>query len=74
MPADPSNAVPGRAPLAESAVPATFPAFVAAKRDDQVERGVRSFAASDLPPGDVVVRVEWSSVNYKDALATIAGG
>jgi putative YhdH/YhfP family quinone oxidoreductase len=28
----------------------------------------------DLPPGEVTVRVAWSSVNYKDALATIANG
>ena len=60
--------------MAENAIPATFPAFVAAKRDDTVERGVRAFAAADLPPGEVTVRVEWSSVNYKDALATIPGG
>ena len=60
--------------MAETAIPASFPAFVAARRDDVVERGVRSFAAADLPPGEVTVRVEWSSVNYKDALATIAGG
>jgi acrylyl-CoA reductase (NADPH) len=60
--------------MAENAIPATFPAFVAAKRDDTLERGVRAFAAADLPPGEVTVRVEWSSVNYKDALATIPSG
>lgn len=27
-----------------------------------------------MPPGDVLVRVAWSSVNYKDALACIANG
>jgi putative YhdH/YhfP family quinone oxidoreductase len=32
------------------------------------------FAASDLPPGEVTVRVAWSSVNYKDALASIPTG
>ena len=60
--------------MAVSAIPVTFPAFVAARRDDAVDRGVRSFSAADLPPGEVTVRVEWSSVNYKDALATIANG
>ena len=41
---------------------------------------MRSYAGSvtsrppTCPPGDVEVRVDWSSVNYKDALATIAGG
>jgi acrylyl-CoA reductase (NADPH) len=57
-----------------TAIPASFHAYVANKIDDRVERGVRSFAASDLPPGEVEVRVEWSSVNYKDGLATRADG
>jgi putative YhdH/YhfP family quinone oxidoreductase len=57
-----------------SAIPSTFRAFVAEKRDDRVERGVRPFDADDLPPGEVAVRVEWSGVNYKDALATIPDG
>jgi acrylyl-CoA reductase (NADPH) len=35
---------------------------------------MRDFAAADLPPGEVEVAVEWSSVNYKDGLATIADG
>jgi acrylyl-CoA reductase (NADPH) len=58
-----------------SSIPETFRAFVAARRgDDAVERGVRPFAAADLPEGEVEVRIDWSSVNYKDALATIAAG
>jgi acrylyl-CoA reductase (NADPH) len=51
-----------------------FRAFVAERFDDRVERGVRTFAAADLPPGEVTVRVGWSSVNYKDGLATIPNG
>ena len=39
-----------------------------------VVRGVRDFPRSDLPPGEVEVRVGWSSVNYKDGLATRADG
>ena len=57
-----------------SAIPETFRAFVAEKTADGVARGVRPFAAADLPPGEVEVRVAWSSVNYKDALATIPSG
>ncbi|MEA2606277.1 MAG: acrylyl-CoA reductase [Chloroflexota bacterium] len=57
-----------------SSIPASFEAFVAERHDDRVVRGVRSFAAADLPPGDIEVRVDWSSVNYKDALATIDDG
>ena len=55
-------------------LPVEFRAFVAEKVDDHVERGVRSYTGADLPPGDVTVRVDWSSVNYKDGLATIPNG
>jgi acrylyl-CoA reductase (NADPH) len=58
-----------------TAIPSTFRAFVAERLDDgRVERGVRDFAAHDLPAGGVEVRVAWSSVNYKDGLATVADG
>ena len=53
-----------------TAIPATFHAYVAERLDDRVERGVREFREADLPPGEVDVRVAWSSVNYKDGLAT----
>jgi acrylyl-CoA reductase (NADPH) len=55
-------------------VPAEFPAFLATKRDDAVDRGPATLAATDLPEGDVTIRVDWSSINYKDALATIPKG
>ena len=55
-------------------IPAKFRAFVAERVDDRVERGVRRLRAADLPPGEVTVRVDWSSVNYKDGLATIPDG
>jgi putative YhdH/YhfP family quinone oxidoreductase len=51
-----------------------FRAYVAEKVDDGVVRGVRSLAAAELPAGEIEVRVAWSSVNFKDALATIADG
>jgi len=57
-----------------SAIPDRFGAYVAQRIDERVERGVREFRADDLPEGEVEVRVDWSSVNYKDALATIADG
>jgi acrylyl-CoA reductase (NADPH) len=57
-----------------TAIPRTFRAYVAEKLDDRVERGVRDFAETDLPPGEVEIRVGWSSVNYKDGLATRADG
>ena len=48
-------------------------AFVAEKDDDGVTRGLRE-DFQDLGEGDVLVNVAWSSVNYKDGLATIAKG
>jgi putative YhdH/YhfP family quinone oxidoreductase len=57
-----------------SAIPATFRAYVAEKVGDRVDRGVRDFAEADLPSGEVEIRVAWSSVNYKDGLATRADG
>jgi acrylyl-CoA reductase (NADPH) len=47
-------------------------AFVAEKNDDGVTRGVRDFELDS--EGDVLIRVSWSSVNYKDALATLPKG
>jgi acrylyl-CoA reductase (NADPH) len=57
-----------------TAIPARFRAYVSERVDDRVERGPRDFAEVDLPPGDVEVKVAWSSVNYKDGLATRADG
>jgi putative YhdH/YhfP family quinone oxidoreductase len=53
----------------------SFRALVAERVDDDtVERGVRELTVDDLPEGEVTVRVEWSSVNYKDALAVSPKG
>jgi len=55
-------------------VPESFPAFLATQRDGAVDRGVATLARDDLGDGEVTVRVDWSSINYKDALATIPKG
>ena len=51
-----------------------FQAFVAEQQDDKVERGLQTLRPDQLPEGDVLVQVAYSSVNYKDALATIPKG
>ena len=52
-----------------------FRAYVAERADDgTVARGLRELTGDDLPDGEVTVRVAYSSVNYKDGLATIAKG
>ncbi len=57
-----------------SAAPERFRAFVAEREGDTVRRAVRELGRDELPEGDVVVRVLWSSVNFKDALAASADG
>jgi putative YhdH/YhfP family quinone oxidoreductase len=52
----------------------SFPAFTAEKTDDGFRRGVTELTIDDLPSGDVVIDVEWSSVNYKDHLAATEKG
>ena len=42
--------------------------LVTKREDGKVERAITTRPTSDLPPGDVVVRVRYSSLNYKDAL------
>ncbi len=57
-----------------SSLPNSFQAFVAEKVDERVERGVRTVGPDLFGPGEVTVRIAWSSVNYKDGLATIHNG
>lgn len=52
----------------------TFAAYVVDKRDDQVVGQVETLEASQLPAGEVTVAVEYSSLNYKDALAATGQG
>ena len=57
-----------------AAVPGTFRAFVARTDDDVFSRGVETLSTELLGEGGVVVSVERSCVNYKDALAASAKG
>jgi acrylyl-CoA reductase (NADPH) len=52
----------------------SFHALVAHQDGDRVTTTVETLNASDLPPGDVTIRVLYSSVNFKDALALTPGG
>jgi putative YhdH/YhfP family quinone oxidoreductase len=51
-----------------------FKALVAERDGDEVRRELRELTEDDLPDGDVTIRVGWSSVNYKDALAVSPTG
>ena len=52
----------------------TFAAYVVDKRDDRVEGEVTTLSADQLSAGDVTIAVDYSSLNYKDALAATGQG
>lgn len=52
----------------------SFRAFVVDKMGDTFSAGIQELTLDDLPAGDVLVRVAYSSVNYKDGLASIPNG
>ena len=52
----------------------SYRALVANKIGDAFNVEVQQLDESQLPPGDVTIRVEWSSVNYKDGLALVPNG
>jgi putative YhdH/YhfP family quinone oxidoreductase len=52
----------------------TFQALVARQDGDRIVASVETLRLDDLPPGDVTIRVLYSSVNFKDALALTPGG
>lgn len=47
----------------------TFKALLAAKTGEKISTSVVEMKEQDLMPGDVTVAVDYSTVNYKDALA-----
>lgn len=52
----------------------TFQALVARTAGDSIVAAVETLQASELPPGEVTIRVLYSSVNFKDALALTPKG
>jgi putative YhdH/YhfP family quinone oxidoreductase len=57
-----------------STVPAKFDAFRIHSGDAGYRSGIEQVALDDLSPGEVVIAAEWSSANYKDALAGTGQG
>ncbi|WP_250535221.1 MDR family oxidoreductase [Caballeronia sp. AZ10_KS36] len=51
-----------------------FNALLLDKQDDRTVASIESIDESRLPPGDVLVRIEYSTLNYKDALAITGKG
>src|SRR5689334_16150206 len=57
-----------------SVMEATFRAFVVDQTPDGFQMGIRKLEQRELPPGDVLVRVAYAALNYKDALVCIPKG
>ncbi|MBV9615390.1 MAG: acryloyl-CoA reductase [Ktedonobacteraceae bacterium] len=51
-----------------------FRAFVVNKTEEDFSAGFKELTREDLPEGEVLIRVAYSSVNYKDGLGSIAEG
>ncbi len=52
----------------------SFRAFRIDEQDGQIVAGFKKLSIDDLTPGNVVVRVSHSTINYKDALAATGKG
>lgn len=52
----------------------TFKALVVNKTDSSFTVGLEDLTENDLPSGDVLIKVAYSSINYKDGLASIPEG
>ena len=55
-------------------IPATFRAFRIHDDSQGYRSAVEEVSINDLVEGDVTIRVQWSSINYKDALAATGKG
>lgn len=55
-------------------MPELFQALVVEKSETSFSVTVKPVTLEDLPAGEVIIRVSYSSVNYKDGLASIPNG
>lgn len=55
-------------------MPQTFHALIVDKQDENFSVEIQKLTLADLPEGEVIIRVHYSSVNYKDSLASIPNG
>ena len=52
----------------------SFTALVVRKDEDRISQSIETLDDSQLPPGDVTVDVEYSTINYKDGLCLTGQG
>ena len=51
-----------------------FQALIVDRKQDQYSYSFKKLKISDLPPEDVLIRVQYSSLNYKDGMAVLNRG
>lgn len=52
----------------------TFKALIVTQDQGKTEHHIRQLSVDDLPDGDILVAVKYSSLNYKDCLAVLGQG
>ena len=57
-----------------SQIPESFKAFRIHNKDKQISSGFENISLNDLTEGEVVIKVAYSDINYKDALAATGKG
>ena len=50
-----------------------FPAYLLSKSGEVIRPAVVELSGDDLPAGEVLIRVEWTAINFKDAMVTRPG-
>jgi acrylyl-CoA reductase (NADPH) len=71
----PTSPSPGvHTPDAQGTIPTgPFAAFLVSGSGDGLRSDVTTLTVDDLPPGEVLIEVSWSAVNYKDGMVTRPG-
>ena len=57
-----------------SSLPNQFKCFRIDQEDDKIVSGLQSISIDDINPGEITLKTEYSSINYKDALAATGKG
>ena len=55
-----------------SQIPNKFDCFKINQEEDKIVSGLEKIKLEDINPGEVTLKTEYSSINYKDALAATA--
>ena len=57
-----------------SQIPNEFNCFRINQEEDKIVSGLEKVKLEDINPGEVTLKTEYSSINYKDALAATGAG